>query len=256
MKSAGWTVSWQERKDSDFKAERRTTTPLPKAWQRLEKLVLVAGHAVYVGDDSGSASSDASWVLQNYQKGEPPCYIEHIRFGIELVARQPASLLVFSGGQTRLKAGPRSEGQSYWTLASQFAWWGNAGVQARATAEEFARDSFENVLFGIARFRECTGHYPDSIEVFGWKFKRERFDLHRRTLKWPFGDECFKYHGVNNPPDLTGSLKGEAQALEAFKLDPFGTEEPLRAKRDRRNPFHLQPPYPGDLPGDRRLAEA
>ena len=186
--------------------------------------------------------------FQNYQKGEPPCYIEHIRFGIELVARQPASLLVFSGGQTRLKAGPRSEGQSYWTLASQFAWWGNAGVQARATAEEFARDSFENVLFGIARFRECTGHYPDSIEVFGWKFKRERFDLHRRTLKWPFGDECFKYHGVNNPPDLTGSLKGEAQALEAFKLDPFGTEEPLRAKRDRRNPFHLQPPYPATCP--------
>jgi hypothetical protein len=228
---------------------------VPKAWERLDKLVLVAGHAIYVGQDRHGAGTDDSWILQNYQKGEPPCYIEHIRFGVELAAHLPASLLVFSGGQTRQKAGPRSEGQSYWTLADQFAWWGNAEVQSRATVEEFARDSFENLLFGIARFRECAGHYPKSIEIVGWEFKRARFDLHRRAVKWPADSGRFRYHGVNNPPDLAGSLVGESIARAAFELDPFGTEEPLRSKRQRRNPFNQIPPLLDDVPGDCALAD-
>jgi hypothetical protein len=229
--------------------------PPPEHWKRLDKLVLVAGHAVYVGQDRRVAGDDASWILQSYQKGEPPCYVEHIRFGVELAATQPTALLVFSGGQTRLQAGPKSEAQSYWTLAEQFAWWQKADVRGRSTTEEFARDSFENLLFGLARFRECAGHYPDSMEVIGWEFKRERFDLHRRTLKWPVGDERFKYHGVNNPPDLSGSLKGEAKALEAFKLDPFGAEEPLRTKRERRDPFHRSLPYAATCPDIAALLE-
>jgi hypothetical protein len=217
-------------------------------WGNLDKLILVAGHAVYVGKDSSTANQDENWILKNFQKGEPPCYIEHIRFGVELTASQPKSLLVFSGGQTRLEAGPQSEAQSYCRLAEQVNWWQKAGVRERATTEEFARDSFENLLFGIARFRECTGHYPQSIEVVGWKFKRERFDFHRQTLLWPATDPHYRYHGVNNPDDLDGSLKGEAKVLAGFKQDPFGTEEPLRSKRDRRNPFQRQHPYATSCP--------
>ena len=127
-------------------------------WENLDKLILVAGHAVYVGRNQRRAFGDKSWVLRDFQKGEPPCYVEHIRLGVELAASDAKSLLVFSGGQTRLEAGPKSEGQSYWLLAEQFGWWQKADVQNRATVEEFARDSFENLLFGIARFRECTGH--------------------------------------------------------------------------------------------------
>lgn len=217
-------------------------------WEHFDHLILVAGHAVYVGNDRQAASNDESWVLQDFQKGEPPCYIEHIRFGVELAASQPKSLLVFSGGQTRLEAGPRSEAQSYSLLADQFAWWQKTGVKNRATTEEFARDSFENLLFSIARFRECTGHYPQSIEVVSWPFKRERFDLHRQTIRWPGNPHRYKFHGGNNPNDLERSLRGEAKTLASFNEDPFGTEEQLRSKREQRNPFHQTPQYSETCP--------
>jgi hypothetical protein len=215
-----------------------------QSWKALDKLILVAGHAVYIGKDSAGADRDENWVLRTFQRGEPPRYIEHVRFAVQLAASLPNSLLIFSGGQTRLEAGPQSEGQSYWLLADQFSWWQRPTVRDRATTEEFARDSFENLLFGIARFRECTGHYPRSIEVVGWKFKRERFDLHRETIKWSEDAQHYKYQGVNNPDDLDGSLKGEAKTLAAFRQDPFGTEETLRRKREGRNPFNQRPPYP------------
>jgi hypothetical protein len=47
-------------------------------------------------------------------------------------------------------------------------------VRARTAAETFARDSFENLLFSIARFREITGSYPKQITVVGYDFKKQR----------------------------------------------------------------------------------
>lgn len=38
-------------------------------------------------------------------------------------------------------------------------------VRDRALTEEHARDSFENLLFSICRFRELTGSYPHNITV-------------------------------------------------------------------------------------------
>jgi hypothetical protein len=219
-----------------------------QSWKSLDKLILVAGHAVYIGKDSAGADRDENWVLRTFQKGEPPRYIEHVRYAVELAASLPNSLLIFSGGQTRLEAGPQSEGQSYWRLADQFSWWQKPAVCDRATTEEFARDSFENLLFGIARFRECTGHFPQSIEVVGWKFKRERFDFHRQTIRWPSGDAHYTYHGVNDPIDLARSLDGEARTLAAFREDPFGTQGPLWSKRGGRNPFQQRPPYAETCP--------
>lgn len=38
-------------------------------------------------------------------------------------------------------------------------------VRHRALTEEHARDSFENLLFSVCRFRELTGVYPQNITV-------------------------------------------------------------------------------------------
>ena len=38
-------------------------------------------------------------------------------------------------------------------------------VRQRTLTEEHARDSFENLLFSICRFRELTGVYPRNITV-------------------------------------------------------------------------------------------
>jgi len=57
--------------------------------------------------------------------------------------------------------------------------------QVPAVRTFLARDSFENLLFGVCRFRERAGHYPDTVTVVSWGFKAARFDLHRETLRWP-----------------------------------------------------------------------
>ena len=90
----------------------------------MEHLILVAGHAVYVAPDFARPEADESWLLQDFQRGEPPFYIEHIRRGVELTAADAGALLMFSGGQTRREAGPRSEAESYWRLAEHFGWFG------------------------------------------------------------------------------------------------------------------------------------
>lgn len=223
-------------------------------WRGLENLILVAGHAVYVADNFEDPVSDSSWFLQDFQKGEPPFYIEHIHQGVELADKDRQSLLVFSGGQTRYEAGPKSEAQSYWMIADYFNWWWKTNVRLRATTEEFAQDSFENLLFGICRFYECVGRYPQSIAIVSWVFKQERFELHRQAIRFP--GSHFTFRGVNNPVDLAAAMKGEQKnAIEPFKRDRYGNREApvpkdpsdkavyLGEKRKERNPFNRQHPY-------------
>lgn len=64
----------------------------------------------------------------------------------------PAPVFVLlQGGKTRGPAGPKSEGESYFFVADHYDWWGKPDLRARASTEDFARDSFENVLFSICR---------------------------------------------------------------------------------------------------------
>lgn len=223
-------------------------------WADLENLILVAGHAVYVADNFDNPENDNSWFLQDFQRGEPPFYIEHICKGVEIADQDPKSLLVFSGGQTRYEAGPRSEAQSYWEIADHFSWWGKTNVELRATTEEFARDSYENLLFGICRFREAVGQYPRRIEVVSWAFKEQRFALHRQAICFPRNKFVFK--GVNNPVDIEKAKQGEERTITDFEQDPYGVrrnnmekdenDKPIKFlgdRRDDRNPFNKQHPY-------------
>ena len=66
----------------------------------------------------------------------------------------------------------------------------------RATTENYAMDSYQNLLFSIARFWEYTGQFPDKITVVGYDFKRPRYEeLHRTALRWP--KYRFDYIGVD-----------------------------------------------------------
>lgn len=207
----------------------------------LDELILVPAHAIYIGSSFDLPGRSEYWLLKGFQRQEVPLYIDHVRFAVRLTSRQPKSLLVFSGGQTSSVAGPQAEAQGYWSVASHFSWWHEVEVADRATTEEFARDSFENVLFSIARFKEITGKYPSSIDVVGWEFKRMRFDLHRKAIKW--SQQYFMYHGVNDPLNLRASLRGELAVRGEFQRDPYGTDQKLASKRRRRNPFRRSHPY-------------
>ena len=158
---------------------------------------------------------------------------------MELAAADPAAVLVFSGGHTFPEAGPRSEAFAYWALAEHFAWWGNPEVRARAILEDFSRDSFENVLFAICRFREFAGPYPRALTVAGWGFKEARFvDCHREAVR--FAEDRFRYVPVNDPDDLEAAVRGEAANRKAFEADPYGCAPGLADKRKARNPFRGQ----------------
>jgi len=168
----------------------------PRRLSPLRNLVMVAGHAVFVGVEYSRWNDPQQWALQSYHQGVDgvvESFLQHIRLGIKTAAEDPTAMLLFSGGQTRLAAGPRSEGLSYWLIAEANSWFSNTSdtksllaVRSRAFTEEHARDSFENLMFSICRFYEITGRYPDNITVISYALKRRRFrDLHRAAVSFP-----------------------------------------------------------------------
>jgi len=221
--------------------------PLPS----LRNLVMVAGHSVYTSATCGGTDREESWFLEPYQRhpGQAATFVAHIKEGVDIAARDDGALLLFSGGETRKDAGPRSEAQSYWAIAESKGWFGNdESVRSRALTEEHARDSFENLLFSVCRFRELTGRYPQNITVVSYDFKEERFaQLHRTALGFPEGR--FFFSGTPaTPAAREAALKGEAAVRAQFLEDPYGCLGSLHVKRLKRDPFHRTIPYPEGCP--------
>ena len=67
--------------------------------------------------------------------GQTQSLLEHIQEGVRHASHDPTSLLLFSGGQTRKAAGPRSEAEGYWLLTQAANWWGATDVRERAYTE-------------------------------------------------------------------------------------------------------------------------
>ncbi|EXC26592.1 Uncharacterized protein L484_003538 [Morus notabilis] len=217
----------------------------------LRNLVMVAGHSVYTSSSCGKVDKEDSWFLESYQKnpGQASTFLAHIQEGIDIAAKDEAALLLFSGGETRKDAGPRSEAQSYWAVAEAKEWFGKGeNVRSRALTEEHARDSFENLLFSVCRFRELTGTYPQNISVVSYDFKEERFaQLHRSALGFP--ESRFSYSGTPAISSAKAAAqKGEALVRTQFKEDPYGCQGSLYRKKLGRDPFHRTIPYPNGCP--------
>jgi len=231
-------------------------------------------------------------------RGLPRAIVSHVQAGVRIAAEDERALLVFSGGETRALTGPNSEGGSYFRVADALDLWdgrdafakedggdgrrsettsaaaaaggdeavGDGGatppprstVRARTVTEEYATDSFENLLFSICRFREITGSYPRKISLVSFSFKRLRFEtLHAEALRWPL--DRFDYVGVDPPAstgfDLEESSEGERNnSLQPFREDPYGCHtEVLQRKRRERNPFARKAPYELTCPEMRDL---
>ena len=111
-----------------------------------------------------------------------------------------------------------SEGESYLRFARAAGLLPSADLFTRVTVEDAALDSFQNVLFSIARFRELTGTYPMRITVVGHNFKRRRFEeLHRLAIRWP--KLRFTYEGVplGSEADEREAAAGEVRFFMGFK---------------------------------------
>lgn len=208
------------------------------------RMILVPGHAVWRGE--GDPCDAATWFLKPFQSGEPRFFIEHLRAGVELAAADPASLLVLSGGATERLAGRRSEARGYFEIAARARFWAHPEVRERCVLEEYALDSFLNLLYGLCRFREAAGRWPERVTVAGWGFKARRFsELHRAALRWQLPFESLS---INDPPELDLATAREAITREQWAADPYGTHAPLSEKRAERDHFHQRIPYGESYP--------
>jgi hypothetical protein len=195
LRGATTTAAAVSKLDTTTTGSRRPAVPVAPT-----HAVIVAGHAVLRLNKMRTADrDDASWYLLPYQRGQdfPAIIASHIQKGIDIARRDPNALLLFSGGQTRRyvpcdkkqywplrpsthcticrgrlrrDVGPLSEAASYYYLAEEKKWF-SGGVNQRTFLEEYARDSFENLLFSLCRFREASGTYPQKVTVVGFDFK-------------------------------------------------------------------------------------
>lgn len=245
-------------------SQRFTTTPALIAdtisyntsVSQLDHLIIVAGHAIWKGGDIMDHSKDSSWVLDTAQEGHgnPDAFYAHIAKGAQIAMRDQRSLLVFSGGQTR-KPTHLTEAQSYLSLAFASNLLPSTPFPfERATTEDYALDSYQNLLFSIARFKERTGRYPRRVTVVGFGVKRARFEkLHAHALRWK-GE--FVYVGVDVAAhaDVEISRAGELKnGYTPYEHDMYGCHGFLAAKRRSRNvgarfhPYHVSAPELGAL---------
>ena len=97
------------------------------------------------------------------------------------------------------------------------------------TTENFALDSFENLIFSLARFREYTGTFPIRITVVGYGMKKSRFEeLHAKAIRWPVkgyhsGQRRFHYVGIDDDGDVAEQYDGEKiKGYRMFEKDMYG----------------------------------
>ncbi|KAH9949011.1 hypothetical protein B0H21DRAFT_689161 [Amylocystis lapponica] len=226
----------------------------------LDHLIIVPGHAIWKGTDAAERLNDSEWILEPYQRGggRVAAFYNHIVAGAELAEEDENTLLVFSGGQTR-RISTTTEAESYMRLAlasglisarSMSA--ATAAPAIRATTENYALDSYQNLLFSVARFHEYTGRWPEQITVVGYEMKRQRFtELHRAALRWP--NARFNYIGIDAEGDEAEKAReGEASTSQhhtrqngylPYTLDTYGCHGSLLSKRRWRNPFARYHPY-------------
>jgi hypothetical protein len=213
----------------------------------MNHLVVVAGHAVVRFSQLAVADvADAGWYLLPYQQSQsyPAIIKSHIQSGIRVAAADSKAVLIFSGGQTRRDVGPTSEAASYYYVAQEKKWL-PADLTKRVFLEEYARDSFENLLFSVCRFREVQGHYPAKVTVVGFDFKKKRYsELHRKALGLPPGN--FTYLGIASPAGFNQqrAADGELLAYQEFEKDLYGcSDTTLSEKKHKRDPFKRTVPY-------------
>lgn len=228
-----------------------------------DHLIIVPGHAVMkISEIHRAKESEDAWYLLDYQLGQgfPQIIHSHIQEAIHIAQSDEHSILIFSGGQTREDVGPMSEAASYYYYA-QFYQLMSSSSSSSAPAlmvglEEYARDSYENILFSICRFHEITGIYPSKITVVGFDFKAKRFtEVIRKAIRFP--ETSFRYIGIQ--PNLhlfhyDTAIHGEELVYQSLQQDMYGcnTEE-LRHKREERDPYLRTVPYTLSCPELRAL---
>lgn len=229
----------------------------------MSTLIILPCHSIWRGGD-GYGDKAIEWHLVDFQieGNDHLCFKDHIIQSLKCLEEDQNSYLVISGGQTKREAGPISESLSYYQLAKKLVTSGgqisesgtsksnDSDILDRITTEEFARDSFENVIFLICRYYEVFNKYPEKITIVGFEFKRDRFLKHHlvQAMKFPLRSVTY----IGNAPDPKENLEKYFEdlnqsefrfAVRYFQDDWYGKDQPLLKKKLTRNPFNRNHGY-------------
>lgn len=212
----------------------------------INHLIIVPCHGIYkIGQPP---HKQESWYLADFQLegNDHLCFLDHLDLALAELKKDPNSYLIISGGETKKEAGPTSEAFSYYAIIEKSVK-EDFGVD-RVTTENYARDSFENVIFLICRFYEVWKKYPEYITIVGFEFKRDRFlELHlSQALRFP--RDKVNYIGNSPAPSFPTIEQKEkyfndlqsseyVNAVQEFEKDWYGVQQKLKTKRKKRNPF-------------------
>jgi len=205
-------------------------------------LIIIPGHAIFTGQDPHKASD---WAIDTWQVPLLEHLIRHIELGIAALKGDDKAVVVFSGGATRKNAGHVSEAYSYHHVARIMGYITDYDDPNRFVLEEFARDSYENLLFSICAFRVKTGNYPLKVTVVGFDFKRKRFISHHATA---ILYRNIDYLGVGPELNAKHGTMEDSGTIPQFAKDPYGCSPPLSTKRASRNPFEDSHEYAEKCP--------
>lgn len=225
------------------------------------------------GHEPSDPFEEDNWLLQDFQKsidskrGEHEAFIGHALAAVQTLStirltamtkRLPGPIaesggaakeedrkdhgqvkLVISGGRT--KPGRCSESASYLRLMKEENMLASERhsdirLEDHIILEEYATDSYQNLLFSILRYHAETGSWPAMITVITHAFKTERFlHNHAGAIRWPLDRICVQ--GIN-PPFMADEFKfvteKDLHTRALFQKDPSGAKPPLSDKRKER----------------------
>ena len=154
------------------------------------------------------------------------------------------SILIFSGRKRSELM--MSEGSIYYMIAKYCNYFENKIllIKNRTFIEDYALDSFQNLLFSICRFYQITSNYPSNIKLISWLFKKYRFEnLHIKAIKYPL--QQFIFYGINgNYTNTLNDYINENIAIDRFIKDIYGCSNEVQLTRTSKNLFYTFIPYP------------
>lgn len=159
-------------------------------------------------------------------------YEQHLKESIKALHSRLYETLIISGGYTK-KQVEKSEAQGMLDWAYHLAL--NPDV-SRIVLEEYARDSFENVLFGMCRFYQEYNRFPEAVTICSWKPKKSRFRLITDGLQIP----NYSFFGIGEKDDV---VERETNLVKLVYGDPLHRKRALTTMRRNRDPWGKGNPY-------------